>query len=162
DDPRLLLGTLIVDPSGQAFEPRLSVRIRQRNPRMHLGDVRFRMERVSLLEGPAEASSQLLRDRRFARPRHSHDHEDRRMATMGTRAVEAMHAGKIGDKDWIGAADEKSAFNHPDETLDALFQARRIGDWTETAVENAVAAIGGEGVTRRQQAHPAARAQHPQ
>src|SRR5882672_1458974 len=63
DDPRLLLGALIVDPGGDALEPRLSVRIRQRDPRMHLGNVCLRMERVALLEGPAEARSQLLRDR---------------------------------------------------------------------------------------------------
>src|SRR5262249_14825414 len=63
DDPRLLLGALIVDPSGHAFEPRLSVRVRQRDSRMHLGDVCLGMERVALLERPAEASSQFLRDR---------------------------------------------------------------------------------------------------
>ena len=63
DDPRLLLGALTVDPGGDAFEPRLSVRVRERDPRMHLGDVCLRMERIALLEGPAEASSQFLRDR---------------------------------------------------------------------------------------------------
>src|SRR5262245_45340272 len=63
DDPRLLLGALIVDPSGDALQPGLAVRIGQRDSGMHLGDVRLRMERVALLEGPAEARSQLLRNR---------------------------------------------------------------------------------------------------
>src|SRR5215475_5096254 len=39
DDPRLLLGALIVDPGGDVLEPRLAVRIRQRDSRMHFGDV---------------------------------------------------------------------------------------------------------------------------
>src|SRR5213080_1332546 len=55
DDPRLLVGTLTVDPSGHMLEPRLSVRIRQWNSRMHLGNVCLRVERVALLEAPAEA-----------------------------------------------------------------------------------------------------------
>src|ERR1700752_4979333 len=63
DDPRLLLGALTVDPGGDALEPRLSVRIRQRDSRMHLGNISLGLERVPLLEGPAEASSQFLRDR---------------------------------------------------------------------------------------------------
>ena len=63
DDPRLLLDAPIVDPGRHTLEPRLSIRIRQRDSRMHLGDVRLRMERVALLKTPAEARSQLLRDR---------------------------------------------------------------------------------------------------
>src|SRR5262245_60667241 len=63
DDPRLLLGALIVDPSGYALEPRLSVRVRQRDSPMHFGDVGPRMKGVAFLEGPAEARSQFLRDR---------------------------------------------------------------------------------------------------
>src|SRR5262245_44185371 len=61
NDPRLLLGALIVDPSGHMLEPGLAVRIRQRDSRMHFGDVRLRMEGVAFLEGPTEARSQLFR-----------------------------------------------------------------------------------------------------
>src|SRR5262245_29686108 len=63
DDPRVLLGALSIDTSGHAFEPGLAVRIRQRDSGLHFGDVRLRMERVALLEGPAEARSQFLRNR---------------------------------------------------------------------------------------------------
>jgi len=78
---------------------------------------------------------------------------------MGARAVEAMHAGGISDEDQIGAADEKAAFDHPDDALNALLQARRISDGTETAVENAVAAVGNEGIACRRQPQPDAGAE---
>ena len=82
------------------------------------------------------------------------------MPTMGARTVEAVHASCVGNEDRIGAADEKSACDHPDNALDALLEPRRIGDRTETAVENAVAAVGDEGITRGRQAHPSAGAEH--
>ena len=61
---------------------------------------------------------------------------------MGAGAIEAVDAGRIGDKDRIGAADEKPAFHHADDAPDALVQSRWIGDAPEVAVENAVAAVG--------------------
>src|SRR5262245_20160157 len=79
---------------------------------------------------------------------------------MGTRAVEAVHAGSVGDEDRIGAADEKSAFDRPDNASDALLELRRIGDRTETTVENAVTAIGDEGLIRARQAQSGAGAEH--
>src|SRR5215469_16842196 len=54
DDARLLLGALSIDPGGHALEPRAAVRIRQWNSRVHLGDIRFRMQRIAFLERPAE------------------------------------------------------------------------------------------------------------
>src|SRR5882724_5820803 len=63
DDARLLLGALAVDPGGHTLEPRLAVRIGQRNSGVHLGDVRRRMKRIALLERPAETRSQFSRDR---------------------------------------------------------------------------------------------------
>src|SRR5262245_5227945 len=62
DNTRLLLSALTVDPSGHALEPRLSIRIGQRNAGMHLGNVRFRMKRVAFLESPAETCRQFLCD----------------------------------------------------------------------------------------------------
>src|SRR5262245_6839374 len=56
--PRLLVGTLNVDPSGHLLEPRLSVCVRERNSCLHLGNVCLRVKRVALLEAPAEARSQ--------------------------------------------------------------------------------------------------------
>src|ERR671918_577907 len=83
DDPRLFLRALTVDPGGRALEPRLPVRVGQRHPGVHLGDVRLGVERIALLEGPAEAPGQFLRNRRLARPRHAHDHQNWRTAPMG-------------------------------------------------------------------------------
>src|SRR5260370_31611631 len=140
-DPRLFLGALTVDPGGHALEPRLAIRIGERNSGMHLGDVRFGMERVALLTGPAEARSEFLRNRRLARPRHPHDDKDRRTAPMGARAVEAVDAGGVGDKDRIGAADEKAALDHPHDAPHALLPARRVRDKTEAAVKNSIAAV---------------------
>ena len=67
---------------------------------------------------------------------------------MGARAVEAVDAVRVGDKDRIGAADEQAAFHHTDDVPDALLQPRRIGDAAEIAIENAVAAVGDKGLRR--------------
>ena len=66
---------------------------------------------------------------------------------MPARAVEAVDAGGVGHKDRIGAADEKPAFHHTDDSPNAPLQSRRIGDATEIAIKNAVAAVGNEGRT---------------
>src|SRR5262249_43911278 len=118
DDARLLLCALTVNPGGDALEPRLAVRIGQRNARMHLGDIGLRVEQVAFLESPAEARRQFLSDRGLARTRDAHDHEDRRTAAMGTRAVEAVHTSRISDEDRIRAADEEPAFDHSDDSSD--------------------------------------------
>src|SRR5262249_2197714 len=109
----------------------------------------LRMERVTLLEGPAQARSQFPRDHRLARSRHAHDHQDRRTAPVRAGAVETMDTGRIGDEDRIGPADEQAALDHPDDASNALLEPRRIGDGAEAAVENSVAAIGDEGLARR-------------
>jgi hypothetical protein len=79
---------------------------------------------------------------------------------VGACAVEAVDAIRVGNEDRIGAADEKAAFDHPDDAPDALLQSRRIGDRTEAAVENAVAAIRDERLACRRQAQPDAGAEH--
>ena len=76
---------------------------------------------------PSRAASSSA-DGRLARARDAHDHEDRRTAAMGARAVEAVDAARVGDEDRIRAADEEAAFHHPDDAADALLQPRRIGD----------------------------------
>src|SRR6185312_6092083 len=149
DDARLLLAALTVDPSRDGLEPRLPIGIRQRNSRVHLGDVRLRMEYVTFLERPAETRRQFLRNRRFAGAGYPHNHQDRRTAAMGARAVEALDAGRVGDEDRIGAADEKAALDDANDAPDALFQPRRIGDRSEAAIDNAIAAIRDEGLARR-------------
>ena len=122
---------------------------------MHLGDVGLGMQRVALLERPAEARREFLGDGRLAGARHAHDHQDRRTAAMGARAVEAMDALPVGDEHRIGAADEKAALDHPDDAADAVLEPRRVGDGAgEAAIENAVAAVGDEQVARRRQARP--------
>ena len=50
-----------------------------------------------------------------------------------------------------GPADEQAALDHPDDAADALLQPRRVGDRAEAAVEDAVAAVGDEGLARRRQ-----------
>src|SRR5215472_1927621 len=52
-----------------------------------------------------------------------------------------MDAGSIGNKDRPGPADEQSALDHPDQPSDPLFEAGRIGDRAEIAVENSIAAV---------------------
>src|SRR6185437_9643973 len=66
DDARLLLGALTVDPGGNGLKPWLAIRIGQRDAGVHFRDVGLGMERVALLERPAKASRQFLRDRRLA------------------------------------------------------------------------------------------------
>ena len=51
------------------------------------------------------------------------------------------------------------AFDHAHDPPDARLQPRRIGDRTEAAVEDAVAAVGGEGLACRRQAQPRAGAE---
>src|ERR1700722_12032393 len=103
------------------------------------------MERIAFLERPTEPRGKFFGDGRFTGPGHAHDHEDRRTATMGACTIEAVDAGRIGNKDRVGAADEKPAFHHADDSADALIQSRRIGDAAEVAVENAVAAVSDKG-----------------
>jgi hypothetical protein len=67
---------------------------------------------------------------------------------MGARAVEAVDAGRIGHEDRIGAADEKPAFHHTDDSPDALVQSRRFSDAAEIAIKDAVAAVGHKGLAR--------------
>jgi hypothetical protein len=43
---------------------------------------------------------------------------------MGACAIEAVDAGRIGDEDRVGAADEKPAFHHAYNAPDALIQSR--------------------------------------
>ena len=79
---------------------------------------------------------------------------------MDARALETVDAGCIGDEDRIGAADEKAAFDHPDDPADALLKPRWIGDGAKVAIKNAVAAVGDERLARRRQAQLRAGAQH--
>jgi len=60
--------------------------------------------------------------------------------------LEAVNAARVGDENHVCAADEESAFNHADYSLDALFQLRGLGDWTKVAVQNPIAAVGNEGL----------------
>ncbi len=77
------------------------------------------------------------------------------MAAMGACAVEAMEPLAVRDEHRVGAADEKAALDHPDDASDAVLQPRRVGDGAgEAAVENAIAAVGDEQLTRRRQAWP--------
>ena len=149
DDSGLSGFALTVDPGGHGGEPGRAIRIGQGNAGMHLGDIRLGMQRIALLEGPAQLRREFLGHGGLARAGDAHDHEDRRPAAMGMRAVEAMDAAGIGDEDRIGPADEEAAFDHPDDAPDALLQPRRIGDRAEAAIEDAVAAVGDEGLARR-------------
>src|SRR5208337_411658 len=79
---------------------------------------------------------------------------------MGARAVEAVDACSAAGENRIGAADKKTAFDDPDDVPDALLQPRRIGDRTEAAVKNAVAAISDERFARRREAQPGTGAEH--
>ena len=63
--------------------------------------------------------------------------------------LEAVNAGCVGDENNVCAADKESAFNHADNSLDTLFQLRRVGDWTKVAVQNPVAAVGTKGLIGR-------------
>src|SRR5262249_61885638 len=92
DDARLLHCAPAVNPGGDTLEPRLAVRVGQRNAGMHLRDIGLRVERVTLLESPAEPRRQFLGDRRLARARPARDDEDRRTAAMGPRTAAAPHA----------------------------------------------------------------------
>src|SRR5580704_13872684 len=78
---------------------------------------------------------------------------------MGACAVEAVDAGCIGHKHWIGTADKKPAFHHTDDTSDALLQPRRIVDAAKIAIKNEVAVVGDKGIARRH-AGASTRAEH--
>src|SRR6185437_13375704 len=79
---------------------------------------------------------------------------------MGARAVEAVDAGRVGDEDRIGSADEEAALDDADDAPDAILQSRRIGDRAEAAVEDPVAAVGRERLARRRLAQPYAGTEH--
>jgi hypothetical protein len=66
DNARFLLFPLMIDPRRDPLQPRLAIRIRQGNSRMHLRNVRCGMERIAFLEWPTEPVCQRLSDRRFA------------------------------------------------------------------------------------------------
>src|SRR5215469_11841476 len=134
DDPGLALGALAVDPGRHSFEPGLAVAACQRNSGVHLCDVGLRMQPIAFLERPAETRGEFLCDSALADARDAHDNQDWRGAAMRTRAVQAMDAGSIGNKDRPGPANEQSALDHPDQPSDPLFQAGRIGDRAEIAV----------------------------
>jgi carbohydrate kinase (thermoresistant glucokinase family) len=55
-----------------------------------------------------------------------------------------LHAARIGDEDVLGATDEQPAFDHADDAPDAFLEPCWIGDLTEPAVEDAIAAVGNE------------------
>ena len=65
---------------------------------------------------------------------------------MRARAVQTSDAGGVGDEDRIGATDEEAAFDHTDDAPNALLQPRRVGNRIESAIEDAVAAVGDEGL----------------
>jgi hypothetical protein len=79
---------------------------------------------------------------------------------MGACTVKAMDTGRVGDEDRIGAADEEAALYHANDAPDAFFQSRRISDPAEVAIENAIAAVGNEGLASGQHAQPGAGAEH--
>src|SRR5439155_17951474 len=124
NDARLLLGPLAVDPAGHGFEPGPAVGIVQRDSGVHLGDIRFGVECVALLERPAKARCQLLSDRCLSRAGHAHNDQDRWAAPMGACAIEAMDARRIGDEYRIGAADEETAFDDADHAADSFLETR--------------------------------------
>src|SRR6516164_8459231 len=160
DNPGLLLGALSVDPGCHAFQPRLAVRVGQRNSGMHLGNIDFGMKRVALLKGPAEARGKLLGDCRFARTRNSHDDQNWRTAPVRAGAVEAVDASCVSNKDRVSAANEQAAFDHPDDVPNAFLQSGRVADAIEVTIENAVAAVGDEGLVRRRHAQVNAGTEH--
>src|SRR6185312_16487112 len=98
DDARLPLAALAVDPGRHALEPRLAIRIGQRDPGMHLGDVGIGLESVAFLERPTETRLEVLGNGRLARPRNTHEHQDLRRAGMAACAVETMDALAVGDE----------------------------------------------------------------
>ena len=65
-----------VDPVRDLFKPGPPVAVVERMSGVHLGDIRSRMEVVAFLEGPTKSISERLCDRRLARSRNTHDHED--------------------------------------------------------------------------------------
>ena len=65
-----------VDPIRDLFKPGPPVAVVERMSGAHLGDIRSRMEVVAFLEGPTESICERLCDRRLARSRNTHDHED--------------------------------------------------------------------------------------
>ena len=81
---------------------------------------------------------------------------------MGARAVQPVDAGRVGDKDRIGAADEQAAFHHTDDVPDALLQPRRIGDAAEIAIDDAVAAVGDKRLPVGDMTQPGTGAEHLQ
>src|SRR5580704_15089754 len=68
---------------------------------------------------------------------------------MGACTLKAVDAGLIGHEDRIGAADEKAALHHTDDTPDAVLQSCRIVDAAEIAIKNEVTAVGDKGRDRR-------------
>src|SRR5262249_4358315 len=99
---------------------------------------------IAFLERPAEARGEVLCDSALADTRDAHDNQDRRSAAMRKWGVQAMDAGRIGNKDRPSPADEQSTLDHSDQPFDPLLEAGRIGDRAEMAVENSIAAVRDE------------------
>src|SRR6185437_3243812 len=65
-----------LDPLGHLLQPRPAIAVVERVSRRHLVDIRPGMERVALLERPAEALCEQLSDRRLPAARNSHENDD--------------------------------------------------------------------------------------
>src|SRR5215471_17127035 len=66
----------------------------------------------------------------------------------------AVNTGRVGNEHHIGAANEKPAFDDSHHSLNPLLQLSWISDRTKAAVENAVTAVGAEGLARCGPAKP--------
>lgn len=95
----------------------------------------------------------LLRHGALARTRYAHDDQDRRGAAMGAWTLQPMDASRIRDKHRSGPANEQAALDDPDHPSDPLFEASRISDGAESAVENSIAAVGDKRLPGRRHAH---------
>src|SRR5262245_49622788 len=149
DNSGLPPGTLAVDPAGHGFQPGPAILIGERNAGMHFGDVGFGMKGIAFLEGPTDPRCKRLRNGGLSNTGHPHNDQDRRAAPMAVYAFEAHDPGCIADEDRTGPANKKAAFHHPDHAANALLEPAWVGNWSEAAIEDAVATVGDERLTRR-------------
>ena len=116
-------------PSIQAAtrEPGQTVSIGERNAGVHFAMFDSGSSESPSLNGQpsrTESSSAIVD---LPDPRHAHDHEDRRPPPIARALSRRWTPAASATKDRIGAADEKPAFRHTDDTPDAYLQSRRIG-----------------------------------
>jgi hypothetical protein len=72
---------------------------------------------------------------------------------MSAWTLQPMDAGRPRNKHRPVPADEQAALDDPDHPSDPLFEASRISDGAEIAVENSIAAVGDKRLPGRRHAH---------